>query len=66
MKLEEAIENNNENLEINKPGMYPDYAEAIQLGIEALERLKELRSYEPQTLSKTWEKIFGKLPSETE
>ena len=43
MILDEAIKNNTENLEINGGGMYPDFAEAIQLGIEALQAYKQAR-----------------------
>ena len=42
------------------------YALACQLGIEALGRLGQLRNHEPQSLSTTWNQIFGNLPSETE
>ena len=60
MTLDEAIENNKENLKCNRPRMYPDFAVAIQLGIEALERLEEVRDILDTNLVKSL------LPSETE
>ena len=59
MRLDEAIENNKENLKCNRPRMYPDFAVAIQLGIEALEREWVRR----RKIANVKE---GLLPSETE
>ena len=65
MRLDEAIENNKENLKCNRPRMYPDFAVAIQLGIEALVRLESLRDGTSSALELRV-LIAMLLPSETE
>ena len=42
MNIEEAIENNKRLKEYHKETTFEDDAKSLQLGIEALERLKEL------------------------
>ncbi len=66
MTLPEAIERLREDIQHPTAKFMPDLLKAEQLGIEALERLRDLRKHEPQTLSTTWKRIFSKLPSETE
>ena len=59
MKIDKAIETNREHAKEHDKNVNQDYFRALNLGIEALKRLQQLR------LSKiTW--FRGPLPGETE
>ena len=67
--IEEAIERNKAlvNIQINNKYLFEEDTQAIQLGIEALERLKELRQLAKRNTLVDWRKaIRDLLPSEGE
>lgn len=45
MKLEKAIENNEEHAKAHRYDTYPDYYNAIKLGIEALKLVEKRRRF---------------------